>query len=84
MNKVVGCIFNLIETVCDLLLVIKMFQKFVDARDDALTHPLFYFFSVVFVVFQLIADVCARYAGDSSKLAIKLLYPIQTSQSKLL
>ncbi len=45
-----------------------MFQKSVDVKNELAAHPLFYFFCVVFVVFQLVADVCARYAGDSSKL----------------
>jgi len=45
----------------------EILQRSVAAKNELATHPFFYLFCVIFIVFQLVADVCARYAGDSSK-----------------
>ena len=45
----------------------EIYQRSVAAKNELVAHPFFYLFCVIFIVFQLVADVCARYAGDSSK-----------------
>ena len=36
-------------------------------RDEVANHPVFYEVAVVFILFQLVADVCANYTALHSK-----------------